>query len=711
MSKQQIGFWEPKFDLQNVAAHATLLPDTRILYWGRRRTPLVPNPTATDWDVQETKAYLLDLSNKQSKMTASQPKNGVNLFCSGHCHQPDGTVIVFGGHIKDGFGSDQACVFHPGTDTWTDIGPMQEEVGRWYPSAITLPDGNAFVMSGSSTNNYQGNPNSQVRTSDKWMPVEGLKNPPPLYPKMHISPKGDVFITGPQAQLQVLTGVNGGAGSGKFKLLKTQRAAAWREYAPSVQYDKGKVIFIGGGVNSEPNSQPTNKVELLDLNINEEDIDWTEATPMNVARTHHNGTVLPDGTVLVTGGTSGTGFNNTDHPNPQHRAELWDPKTGKWTWMAPEDVDRCYHSVALLLPDGRVFSAGSGEGAGAMGPNSHTDAQIFNPPYLYKSPVRPVISAPLPPKSTTYETKTFEVNVTLAAGDSIGKVSWVRLGSVTHCANFGQSLIFLDSDHKAPKLTVQAPTDPNLTPPGHYMLFVLNQLDVPTVAHIMHIGYPAGHVVHKDQAAITKRVARAKDLEVDFHALDQQVIAEQARPAVIVGITPACPYGLGPCWSGAYHGLQAVKDIDVVRRVASQDDSVAFVYLKQDVLPDIDMWRREFESVANKQYVMRGIELTLFGHVAKHQLGPEEQLSLAGTATRPELFLAPFQAASKIEWDRHANAPKPVSEAEARAYDRLFAAVADHPKGVTAQVTGRLQKHGDGIFSLDVRDFKVDASS
>src|ERR1700753_3063382 len=91
--------------------------------------------------------------------------------------------------------------------------------------------------------------------------------------------------------------------------------------------------------------------------------------------------------------------------------------------------------------------------------------------------------------------------------------------------------------------------------------------------------------------------------------------------------------------------------------------------IKQDVLPDIDVWRREFESVADKQYTMRGIELTLSGLVAKQQLCPEEQLSLTGTSTRPELFLAPFKAASKIEWDRHENVPKPVSEAEAGAYD------------------------------------------
>jgi galactose oxidase len=71
--------------------------------------------------------------------------------------------------------------------------------------------------------------------------------------------------------------------------------------------------------------------------------------------------VLPDGTVLVTGGTRGAGFNNLNPGMPVHQAELWNPATKTWTLMAEESVDRCYHSIALLLPDGRVLSAGGGE--------------------------------------------------------------------------------------------------------------------------------------------------------------------------------------------------------------------------------------------------------------------------------------------------------------------------------------------------------------
>ncbi len=160
---------------------------------------------------------------------------------------------------------------------------------------------------------------------------------------------------------------------------------------------------------------------------------------MHFARRQHNATVLPDGTVLVTGGTQGVpgnphwlAFDNIQQGGPVHTAELWDPATGKWTLMASEDVDRCYHSTALLLPDGRVLSAGGGEyapGNPAL-PNqpnppgdSHKDAQLFTPPYLLKGP-RPAIAAA--PVEISYG-QSFVVSVGAADVIAKGKLDSTRL--------------------------------------------------------------------------------------------------------------------------------------------------------------------------------------------------------------------------------------------------------------------------------------------
>ena len=70
---------------------------------------------------------------------------------------------------------------------------------------------------------------------------------------------------------------------------------------------------------------------------------------MQFARRQMNATILADGQVLVTGGTSGPGFN--DVTSPVYNAELWNPATESWSIMARESVVRTYHSTAVLLPD------------------------------------------------------------------------------------------------------------------------------------------------------------------------------------------------------------------------------------------------------------------------------------------------------------------------------------------------------------------------
>ncbi|KAL2044104.1 hypothetical protein ABVK25_012466 [Lepraria finkii] len=211
---------------------------------------------------------------------------------------------------------------------------------------------------------------------------------------------------------------------------------------------------------------------------------------MKNQRRQFNGTVLPDGTVLVTGGTRAAEFNNLRDGNPVHEAELWNPVNDTWTTMAPESSDRCYHSVALLLPDGRVLSAGGGEYNEADPPNPQrnlTDGQLFEPPYLFKGP-RPIIESA--PKEINYG-KPF--SVTVGTSDLIKRVSLVRLGSVTHCRNMNQSLMFLEPFTPAgPTMTVPAPADGNRAPPGYYMLFVLNKEDVPSVASIVRVAPAPG---------------------------------------------------------------------------------------------------------------------------------------------------------------------------------------------------------------------------
>jgi hypothetical protein len=197
---------------------------------------------------------------------------------------------------------------------------------------------------------------------------------------------------------------------------------------------------------------------------------------MAFARRHHNLTVLPTGEVLATGGVGGTTFD--DVSKGVHAAEMWNPHTGQWSTLASNAITRGYHGTSLLLPDGRVLNAGSGEGAGAP---DERNAELYSPPYLSHG-ARPVITAA--PSEIDYGAQ-FHVDTPDAA--AITHVSLIRLGAVTHAFDENQRFMHLSFTADATGLNVTAPSSSNRAPPGHYMLFILNGQDIPSVAKIVRI--------------------------------------------------------------------------------------------------------------------------------------------------------------------------------------------------------------------------------
>ena len=192
---------------------------------------------------------------------------------------------------------------------------------------------------------------------------------------------------------------------------------------------------------------------------------------MSIARRQVNATLLPDGTVLVTGGTSGPGFN--DATTPVYPAELWDPATETWTTLASSNgIPRLYHSAAVLLPDGRVLSTGG---------NDYPTPEAFSPPYLFKGP-RPGLSG-VPP--TVGYGQHFSVQSPDAA--SITKVTLIRITSVTHAFNENQRLSVLSFTPRSGAVDIVAPATANIAPPGHYLLFIVNGSGVPSIGSIVQL--------------------------------------------------------------------------------------------------------------------------------------------------------------------------------------------------------------------------------
>jgi hypothetical protein len=446
------GQWSPVTPLPTVAIHAHLLPTGRVLFWDRVGTTNVWDPA--------TGAIV--------PVSPSTP--GYDTFCSGHSFLPDGRLLIVGGHDDvnghphaDGMGVPFASLFNPSTNSWTRLPDMN--AGRWYPTSTTLADGEVLVLSGTTTPGVLNTLPQVLTANGTWRSLIGAQAAAPLgadlYPRMFVAPDGRVFKAGPDQDTWFLNT----SGTGSWTPGPRSHFGL-RTYGSTVMYAPGKILIAGGG------DPPTATAEVIDLNV--PNPTWRSVASMAFPRRQQNATLLPDGKVLVTGGSSGPGFS--DEANPVLPAELWDPATERWSTLAAEQVPRLYHSTALLLPDGRVLSAGGGEPG-----TNHPDGETFAPPYLFQGP-RPTISSA--PATASYG-RTFTVGTPDAAG--ITKVSLIRLGSVTHAFDENQRYIGLGFTRTPGGLIVAAPANPNLAPPGHYMLFILNGNGVPSVARIIQI--------------------------------------------------------------------------------------------------------------------------------------------------------------------------------------------------------------------------------
>jgi hypothetical protein len=447
------GRWEPVFNTPVVAVHVHLLSINKVLLWGDTGDPQL-------WDQTNGFAPVL---------------KPYRIYCSGHTFTPDGRLLVTGGTSPGTRGLRIATVFNPSTKTWTATSAMAQ--GRYYPTTTTLPNGEILAVSGHDTNK------TVVTIPEIWngsgwrrLTAAPLAIPNPYYPPMFVAPNGKVFYAGwtnPSRYLDVL-------GAGQWTTVSARNMAD-RKLGSAVMYEPGKILYVGGG---DTLQAPTPSAEVIDLN----DLtpSWTPVPAMHFPRRQLNATLLADGSVLVTGGTSGVGFNN--QAGAVHTPELWNPTNKSWTNMAPESRNRTYHSTAILLPSGKVLSTGSGEGGGVPYENSEFSAQLFSPPYLFNSDgtLAPRPSITSAPATLSYK-QAFTVQTPNAAAISRGTL--IRLSSVTHGFNQSQliyPLIFTVSNSTT--LSGTAPDRASLAPPGPYMLFLINKSGVPSTAKFVRIG-------------------------------------------------------------------------------------------------------------------------------------------------------------------------------------------------------------------------------
>ncbi len=524
---QDVGQWGPVVDWPVVGVNVALLPNGKVLAYdsiGDNATesyPVQDHTRATVWD---------PATGTQTPVTVD---TGYNIFCSGLAHLVDGRMFIAGGNKDQQLnGIVQTHLFDPATNLWS-LGPNMA-AGRWYPTVTPLNNGEMLITSG------------RVDTPEVRMLSGGLRALStaslslPLYPWMDVAPNGLTFYSGPDQTLRTLDT----AGTGTWQALG-QRDTINRDYGGHALFDVGKMLVAGGGPS-------TTDARVVDLNGATPQVSST--APMAFGRRQHNLTVLADGTVLATGGNS-SGAALVDLNAGVYPAEQWNPATGQWRTLAAMQITRQYHSTALLLPDGRVLSAGGGicgtcDQVGYLAKN----AEIFSPPYLFQADgtlaPRPSIDAA--PASTTYGAA-----MVIATGNpaSIRKVALVRLGAVTHSNNMEQRYVPLSFTAGATSITATAPANANIAPPGYYMLFILDANGVPSVASMVNVHANSLPMVTLTQPADGATFSSPATVDLAATASDSDgtvAKVEFFNGTTKLGEDTTAPYGF--TWSGVTPG-------------------------------------------------------------------------------------------------------------------------------------------------------------
>lgn len=421
------------------------------------------------------------------------------LFCGAHSFLQDGRLLVVGGG-PTGAGTVEAWKFDPDTDTWVQTaGNMAAQ--RWYPTTLTLGDdsGRVLVVDGRLSQMEIYN-----ESTDSFSPVwgpGGIGDPaadrsfPELYPGLHLLRSGEVFFT--------RTGNANGTDPAAYFTFSSPTTGQWTELTGAgVGEDRGqgmsamllrqepaepdRIMVVGGGVGATRET-----AGLIDVPPSAS-VWLSSSLPDNEPRTSVNVVLLPDGTVFVSGGMS------AGMPPNGGACWIYDPSAGvgagAWSEMDELMDPRQYHSTALLLPSGKVMTTGG----------SSERIEVFSPPYLFNSDgtlaTRPDIASFPDPALAQIVLHGSSFEVGTADACDISSVVMVRPMAVTHQTDGEQRILnlsFIASGTTT--LSVAAPDgrvypygasgghSHAIAPRGYYMLFILNNNGVPSVAKFIRL--------------------------------------------------------------------------------------------------------------------------------------------------------------------------------------------------------------------------------
>jgi Domain of unknown function (DUF1929) len=469
--RSALGSWSAILDLPLVPVSAANLPNGKLLFWaGNSDTGFGGGGTTSTlvFDPSSQTASKIQVSNTNHEM-----------FCPGTSMLANGELLVNGGS-----NAETTSIYDSVQNVWRKGQNMK--VPRGYNASVTLENGNVFTLGGSWSGG-QGGKNGEVwNNTGGWTNLPGASADPLYgYESAYRSDNhGWLFATGNR----VLYAGPGNkmtwydtTGNGGLSSAGNRSDDGYAQNGNAVMYDRNKILTLGGANKYSEGVQASNRSYVIDLSAG------SSVNPvvrkvgnLNLARGMHSSVVLPDGQVMTMGGMpKPVAFSDL---NAVLTPEIWNPQSEQWRILANSQVPRTYHSVALLMPDARVISAGGGLCGGCS--VNHANAEIFTPPYLYNLDgslaTRPNLESGV--DFIRYGTP-FEAQ----SNAEITKFNLIRLGSITHTVNNDQRLIPLTFRRTGNTYTLNGPENSSIATPGYYMLFALNAVGVPSTAKILRV--------------------------------------------------------------------------------------------------------------------------------------------------------------------------------------------------------------------------------
>ncbi|MFI9238562.1 galactose oxidase-like domain-containing protein [Streptomyces sp. NPDC053079] len=508
----------------------------------------------------------------------------VDMFCAGHVQLSDGRVLIMSGnkaypaadgsHGYEGF--KDSYIFDPAAEKYVKTNDMNE--GHWYPSATILGNGDVISFGGlkeDSTGSVTAEKFSQAQ--QKWLPRNEVNQTWSywgLYPSMILMQDGRLFYSGSHVFGDGTPGTGASVydyGANKITDVPGLQDKDNRDQSMSVLLPPAqdqRVLTMGGG-NVNRNPEASRLTDLIDLKqpnpvykpaplLPQGTVDQGQGPKPQTGgqgKMYVSAVLMPDGKVLETGG----GLH--DRADPVYEASFFNPQTNTFQpGLATDPIPRTYHSSAFLLPDGRVMAVGDNPGNGTF--DDHVS--IYTPPYLYKG-ARPQITSVANNKWQYASTQRVTVD------RPVVKAELIRPAAVTHSSDPNQRFVDLPMTVGADGTTIDlnVTSNPNLAPPGWYMLFAVDAAGVPSVASWVHLGGPealatpmvhdfAGKMRHDAKASVPEPAKKSHPVSPQIAGCDRHYGAENVCVPTVFPKTVAATTAARCEWLTA-HDYKALR--------------------------------------------------------------------------------------------------------------------------------------------------------